>query len=213
MTRFLLAGGGTAGHVNPMLALAQSLRGLDHHVITLGTKEGLESRLVPERGFELLTIARLPFPRRLTLAALVFPIRFLVATTEVLGMIRRHRIDAVVGFGGYASAPAYVAAFLARKPLVIHEANALAGIANRLGAKLTKHVAVAFPNSNLGEAAITGMPIGQNRIGFGPGPANAFSDRRIARRKKYQRNSHCLTRSTFCSRHTGLAHCGGSRWP
>ena len=175
MTRFLLAGGGTAGHVNPMLALAQSLRGLDHHVITLGTKEGLESRLVPERGFELLTIARLPFPRRLTLAALVFPIRFLVATTEVLGMIRGHRIDAVVGFGGYASAPAYVAAFLARKPLVIHEANALAGIANRLGAKLTKNVAVAFPNSNLGEAAITGMPIRpeivQSAIGYDQGQA------------------------------------------
>lgn len=159
MTRFLLAGGGTAGHVNPMLALAQSLRALDHQVITLGTKEGLESRLVPQRGFELLTVARLPFPRKPSAYALAFPFRFAQAVLQVLKMIKVHNIEAVVGFGGYASAPAYVAAFLARKPLVIHEANALAGIANRIGAKLTKQIAVAFPNSDLSPAAITGMPL------------------------------------------------------
>ncbi len=159
MTRFLLAGGGTAGHVNPMLALAQSLRTLDHEVITLGTKEGLEARLVPQRGFELLTIARLPFPRKPSGYALLFPFRFAKAVREVMRMIKAHQIAAVVGFGGYASAPAYVAAFLARKPLIIHEANALAGIANRIGAKLTKHIAVAFANSDLSPAAITGMPL------------------------------------------------------
>ncbi|MEY3614763.1 MAG: undecaprenyldiphospho-muramoylpentapeptide beta-N-acetylglucosaminyltransferase [Actinomycetota bacterium] len=159
MTKFLLAGGGTAGHVNPMLALAQSLRSLDHQVITLGTKEGLEARLVPQRGFELLTIARLPFPRKPSGYALFFPLRFAKAVAEVMGMLRKHEIDAVVGFGGYASAPAYVAAFLSRKPLVIHEANALAGIANRIGAKLTKQIAVAFNNSDLSPAAITGMPL------------------------------------------------------
>lgn len=159
MTKFLLAGGGTAGHVNPMLALAQSLRALDHEVLTLGTKEGLESRLVPQRGFELLTIARLPFPRRPSLYALGFPFKFAGAVSQILRMIKVHKIEAVVGFGGYASAPAYVAAFLARKPLLIHEANALAGIANRIGAKLTKNIAVAFPNSDLSPAAITGMPL------------------------------------------------------
>jgi UDP-N-acetylglucosamine--N-acetylmuramyl-(pentapeptide) pyrophosphoryl-undecaprenol N-acetylglucosamine transferase len=74
-------------------------------------------------------------------------------------LIKVHKIEAVVGFGGYASAPAYLAAFLTRKPLIIHEANALAGIANRIGAKLTKHIAVAFPNSDLSPAAITGMPL------------------------------------------------------
>lgn len=159
MSRFLLAGGGTAGHVNPMLALAQSLRSLDHEVVTLGTKEGLESRLVPQRGFELLTIARLPFPRKPSGYALLFPFRFMRATAQVMGMIRNRRIDCVVGFGGYASAPAYLAAFLARKPLVIHEANALAGIANRIGAKLTKRIAVAFGNSDLKPATLTGMPL------------------------------------------------------
>ena len=159
MTNFLLAGGGTAGHVNPMLALAQALRAMDHEVVTLGTKEGLEARLVPQRGFELLTIARLPFPRQPSGYAVAFPFRFLGATFQVMKMIRERKIDCVVGFGGYASAPAYLAAYLSRKPLVIHEANALAGIANRIGAKLTKSIAVAFGNSDLKPAALTGMPI------------------------------------------------------
>ena len=158
MTNFLLTGGGTGGHVNPLLALAQQLRSEGHLVLALGTREGLEARLVPERGFELLTIARLPFPRRLNFKAIAFPFAFLKATLQVLGFIRKHKIDCVVGFGGYASAPAYVAAALARKPLVIHEANSLAGIANKIGARLTKYVAIAFPNSDL-NGAITGMPI------------------------------------------------------
>ncbi|MCF8528329.1 MAG: undecaprenyldiphospho-muramoylpentapeptide beta-N-acetylglucosaminyltransferase [Aquiluna sp.] len=164
MTRFLLAGGGTGGHVNPMLALATDLESKGNRVICLGTKEGLESRLVPERGFELITIAKLPFPRKFDLKALAYPIRLLVATAGVLKTIRRLKIDAVVGFGGYASAPAYIAAWLSRTPLVIHEANALAGIANRLGAKLTKNVAVAFPNSDLMPAILTGMPIRQEIV-------------------------------------------------
>lgn len=158
MTNFLLTGGGTGGHVNPLLALAEELRSDGHSVIALGTKEGLESRLVPERGFELLTIARLPFPRRVNFQAFAFPFRFFSATLQVLRYIKLNRIDCVVGFGGYASAPAYVAAAIARKPLVIHEANALGGIANRIGAKLTKYVAIAFSNSDL-DGAITGMPI------------------------------------------------------
>ena len=158
MTRYLLTGGGTAGHVNPLLALAQQLRAEGHEVLALGTKEGLESTLVPERGFELLTVARLPFPRKPSLSALAFPFRLLAETLKVMGFIRSRGIECVVGFGGYASAPAYLAAKLTGKPLVIHEANALAGIANRLGAKLTKYVAISLPNTNL-SGAVTGMPI------------------------------------------------------
>jgi len=161
MTRFLLAGGGTAGHVNPMLALAQNLREQGHYVIALGTKEGLEARLVPERGFELFYISRLPLPRRLSVKALAYPLRFLRAVFAVNKIVKTQKIDAVVGFGGYASAPAYVSAFLKRKPLIIHEANAIAGFANRLGARFTKNVAVAFENSNLRNAQLTGMPIRQ----------------------------------------------------
>lgn len=156
--KFLLAGGGTGGHVNPLLSLAEQLRAEGHEVFALGTKEGLEQRLVPERGFELKTVKKLPFPRRLSIAALGFPFRLIAESFKVLRLIEKLKIDAVVGFGGYASPPAYIAAWLKRKPFVVHEANAIAGYANRLGAKLGGRVAIAFPNSNL-SGDLTGMPI------------------------------------------------------
>lgn len=156
--RFLLAGGGTGGHVNPLIALATELRNQGHQVYALGTLEGLEQRLVPERGFELLTVKKLPLPRRLSLRSLSFPFSLARQTLRVVGFIRRYRIDGIVGFGGYASPPAYLAGFLTRKPLVVHEANAIAGYANRLGARLGAKVAIAFPNSNLA-GTLTGMPL------------------------------------------------------
>jgi UDP-N-acetylglucosamine--N-acetylmuramyl-(pentapeptide) pyrophosphoryl-undecaprenol N-acetylglucosamine transferase len=159
MSRFLLAGGGTGGHVNPLLALGELLRDQKHEVLALGTTEGLESRLVPNRGFELITIPRLPLPRKLSFASLHFPFRLLSASLQVVKIIRSRKIDCVVGFGGYASAPAYLAAWISRTTLVVHEANALAGFANKLGARLTNWVAVTFPNSNLQGARVTGMPI------------------------------------------------------
>lgn len=157
--KFLLAGGGTGGHVNPLLALAESLREAGHEAIALGTKEGLESRLVPQRSFELATIARLPLPRKFSLSALAFPIRLMIASVQVYRIIKERGISAVVGFGGYASAPAYIGAFLARRPIVIHEANARAGFANKLGAKLTKNIGICFPNTNLPNAKLMGMPL------------------------------------------------------
>ena len=91
MTNYLLAGGGTAGHVNPLLALADLIRAEepDAQIVVLGTREGLEARLVPERGFELAFIERLPFPRRPNLAALRFPARFRRAVSEVSALIRK----------------------------------------------------------------------------------------------------------------------------
>lgn len=162
--RFLLAGGGTGGHVNPLLALAEVLKAEGHEVIALGTKEGLEQKLVPERGFELLTIPRLPLPRKFSPGILTFPFRLLAAALSVRATIRQREIDGVVGFGGYASAPAYLGAWFARKPLVLHEANAIAGFANRLGARFTKHRAIAFINSNLKNATLVGMPIRKELI-------------------------------------------------
>ncbi|WP_207457831.1 UDP-N-acetylglucosamine--N-acetylmuramyl-(pentapeptide) pyrophosphoryl-undecaprenol N-acetylglucosamine transferase [Herbiconiux sp. SYSU D00978] len=161
MTTYLLAGGGTAGHVNPLLAVADRLRERDPDatVLVLGTREGLESRLVPLRGYELLTIARLPFPRRLNRAALRFPAGFSRAVGEIVRIIRERGIDVVVGFGGYAAAPAYVAARRAGIPLAIHEANAKPGIGNRLGAALTPHVGVAFHGTPLKRGRFVGMPL------------------------------------------------------
>lgn len=161
MTTYLLAGGGTAGHVNPLLAVADRLRERDPgaHILVLGTREGLEARLVPERGYELLTIARLPFPRRPNRAALRFPAGLRGAVDEVRAMIRERGVDVVVGFGGYASAPAYLAARAEGTPLAVHEANAKPGIANRLGARFTAFVGVAFHGTRIRGGEFVGMPL------------------------------------------------------
>ena len=161
MTNYLLAGGGTGGHVNPLLALAEHIRTNEpkSRVWALGTAEGLETRLVPARGFELLTIARLPFPRKPSLYALKFPLAFAKAVKQIQDKIRELDIDVVVGFGGYASAPAYVAARRMRIPYVIHEANALPGMANKLGAKNASAVGVAFEGTSLAGAQVVGMPL------------------------------------------------------
>ncbi|WP_336659211.1 UDP-N-acetylglucosamine--N-acetylmuramyl-(pentapeptide) pyrophosphoryl-undecaprenol N-acetylglucosamine transferase [Leucobacter sp. USHLN153] len=161
MTHYLLAGGGTAGHVNPLLALADLIRleEPDAEIVVLGTREGLEARLVPERGYELVHIERLPFPRRPNLAALRFPARFRRAVAQVRALIRERRIDVVVGFGGYAAAPAYQAAAREGVPSVIHEANAKPGMANRLGARSTPYVGVTFAGTPIAGARVTGMPL------------------------------------------------------
>ncbi|MBS0024538.1 UDP-N-acetylglucosamine--N-acetylmuramyl-(pentapeptide) pyrophosphoryl-undecaprenol N-acetylglucosamine transferase [Microbacterium paraoxydans] len=161
MTSYLLAGGGTAGHVNPLLAVADALRERDPEatVLVLGTAEGLESRLVPERGYELLIVDKVPFPRRPNAQAAAFPGRFRRAIAQVRHHIRRHGIDVVVGFGGYASAPAYVAARRERVPFVVHEANAKPGLANVLGARAAAGVGVAFEGTPLRRGEVVGMPL------------------------------------------------------
>lgn len=161
MTTYLLAGGGTAGHVNPLLATADYLtaRETDARVLVLGTAEGLESRLVPERGYELLVIPRLPFPRRPDRQAVTFLPRLNRTVRQTAQIIRSRQVDVVVGFGGYVSTPAYLAARRAGIPIVIHEANAKPGLANRLGARYTRHVGVAFHQTPLRNASFVGMPL------------------------------------------------------
>ena len=161
MTSYLLAGGGNAGHVNPLLAVADALRerDADATLLVLGTAEGLESRLVPERGYELLIVDKVPFPRRPNRQALAFPARFRRAVAQVREHIRRHGVDVVVGFGGYASAPAYVAARREGVPFVVHEANAKPGLANVLGARRASAVGVAFAGTPLRSGEVVGMPL------------------------------------------------------
>lgn len=161
MSTFLLAGGGTAGHVNPLLAVADKLREIDPstRVLVLGTREGLESRLVPARGYELLTIDKLPFPRRIDRAAVRFLPRLRRSIRQVTEFIEERSVDAVVGFGGYASAPAYLAARRAHRPFAIHEANAKPGLANRLGSRFTPYVGVAFAGTPIRHGRLVGMPL------------------------------------------------------
>lgn len=161
MTTYLLAGGGTAGHVNPLLAVADGLvaRDPDASVLVLGTKEGLEARLVPQRGYELLTVDKVPFPRRPNGAALAFPVRFPRAVRQVRDHLTGRGVDVLVGFGGYASAPAYVAARREGVPSVVHEANARPGLANVLGARSAAGVGVAFEGTPLRGSTVVGMPL------------------------------------------------------
>ena len=161
MTNYLLAGGGTAGHVNPLLSLADEIMSQSgqHKVWALGTAEGLESRLVPQRGYELLTVPRLPMPRKLNGYLLKFPLLFAESVKLVKKYLQENKIDVVVGFGGYASAPAYRAAKSLAIPYVIHEANALPGYANRIGANGAAAVGVTFSQTVLPNSTVVGMPL------------------------------------------------------
>jgi UDP-N-acetylglucosamine--N-acetylmuramyl-(pentapeptide) pyrophosphoryl-undecaprenol N-acetylglucosamine transferase len=161
MTSYLLAGGGTAGHVNPMLAIADEIRHRepDAAIVMIGTKEGLEARLVPQRGYDLHTIAKLPFPRRPNKRALMFISGWNRAVRDVQAVIVDRKVDVVIGVGGYAAAPAYMAARRAKVPLVIHEANAKPGMANKLAARWTPFVGIAFAGTPIAHGRFVGMPL------------------------------------------------------
>jgi undecaprenyldiphospho-muramoylpentapeptide beta-N-acetylglucosaminyltransferase len=157
----LLAGGGTAGHVNPLLAVADELRRRDPDagVTALGTATGLESRLVPARGYPLVEVPRVPLPRRPTADWFRLAGRLGAAVRVVEHTIAERGVEVVVGFGGYVSTPAYLAARRAGVPVVVHEQNARPGLANRLGARWAAAVAVTFPGTPLPGAQVTGLPL------------------------------------------------------
>lgn len=157
----VLAGGGTAGHIEPALAVGEAVRAVrpDARITALGTERGLEGRLVPERGFDLSLIPPVPVPRKLNRDLLTFPFRLTGALRETRRTLKRLHADVVVGFGGYVSGPAYLAARSARIPIVVHEANARTGMANRLGAKLGARVLAAVPGSGLPDAQVVGIPV------------------------------------------------------
>jgi len=157
--RFLLAGGGTAGHVNPLLSTAQELVARGHDVAVLGTPGGLEADLVPRAGFELYPVERVPFPRRPGAAMFRFPGKLLGAIGAAGRAIDAVQADAVVGFGGYVSTPAYLAARRKKVPVIVHEGNARPGLANRLGARHAAAVAATFASTPLKGAVVTGLPL------------------------------------------------------
>lgn len=159
----VLAGGGTAGHISPMLALADALRRDDPDIgiVCLGTAEGLEARLVPSRGYELRTLPKVPLPRKPTPALLRVPGRLLGAVRTAERVLAEVDADVVVGMGGYVSTPAYLAARRRKVPIVVHEQNARPGLANRLGARLTTHVATTFERTRLPHGVRIGMPLRQ----------------------------------------------------
>ncbi|MEI2732728.1 MAG: undecaprenyldiphospho-muramoylpentapeptide beta-N-acetylglucosaminyltransferase [Dermatophilaceae bacterium] len=161
LSSVLLAGGGTAGHVSPLLAVADALarRHPGLRLTVLGTVEGLESRLVPERGYDLRIVPRVPMPRRLGGALVRLPAALRSAVEAAGQAMDDTGAQVVVGFGGYVSTPAYLAARRRRLPIVLHEQNARPGLANRLGARLARSVATTFAGTPLPGAQQIGMPL------------------------------------------------------
>ncbi len=166
--KILLVGGGTAGHIDPALAIGDwlSKNSSQLDIDFLGTKSGMEQRLVPAAGFKLKTLNKIQFPRKLNLKALFFPFNFFIALVRALWIIRKYQV--VVGFGGYVSAPAYIAGKLLGKKLIIHEANAKPGWANKLGKALTELVYVGLPikDHDWKSYPVIGIPLKEEFINF-----------------------------------------------
>lgn len=163
----VLAGGGTAGHIEPAMAVADALVALDPtvRITALGTTRGLETRLVPERGYDLELITPVPFPRKPSGDLVRLPLRVRSAVRQTRAILDEVRADVVVGFGGYVALPAYLAARggASRRsaiPVVIHEANARAGWANRVGARSARRVLAATADPGLGRRVeVVGVPV------------------------------------------------------
>ena len=158
--RVLLAGGGTAGHIEPAMNLADALRRRDPsiEISALGTERGLEARLVPERGYPLHIIPAVPLPRTLSMDLVSLPYRLRSAIRACRKVIDETQPDVIVGFGGFVALPAYLAARKAHVPVVVHEANAKAGLANRIGARSAKARAENVAGS-LPAATRVGIPL------------------------------------------------------
>jgi UDP-N-acetylglucosamine--N-acetylmuramyl-(pentapeptide) pyrophosphoryl-undecaprenol N-acetylglucosamine transferase len=148
MKKVFFAGGGTAGHVEPALAVAREWKSRNpgDSIVFFGTTTGLENRLVPEAGFELCKINKVRISRSFSPSLLAVPIALIRSVYQCFTALAG--ADLLVGFGGYVSGPAYIAAALRRIPVVIHEANARPGVANKLGAFFTHYLATTYPVSS-----------------------------------------------------------------
>lgn len=177
----LIAGGGTGGHVFPSLAVAEALRRADDdlQVEFVGTARGLESTLVPAAGWRLHTIDAMPLARRLSASTLRLPLVLAKAVRQARALIAERNAVAAVVFGGYVSVPLALAARWAKIPLIVHEQNAVPGIANRLAARWAAAVALTHPGRSLGPAqpVVTGNPV---RPGLDPFAVTAARDEALA---------------------------------
>ncbi|NVK44239.1 MAG: undecaprenyldiphospho-muramoylpentapeptide beta-N-acetylglucosaminyltransferase [Oceanospirillaceae bacterium] len=159
--RVLVMAGGTGGHVFPALATADELRRQGVDIQWLGTRKGIEAEVVPAADIPLhcIEVAGLRGKGRLSL--LLAPLRLLRASWQALSVVRRLKPDLVLGMGGFASGPGGLAAWLTGRPLVIHEQNAIAGMTNRILARLAKRVLEAFNGAfgDRGGVTSTGNPV------------------------------------------------------
>lgn len=165
--RWVIAGGGTGGHVTPALALGEVIRESGDWLHFVGTRRGIEGRLVPQAGFVLTTLASKPFVGRGPLDLLRAGGALLLTSFQAWRLLRRERVDLVISVGGYASAPAAIAALLARVPMVLVNTDAVPGAANRLLARFARRIYAGFPATarTLGRGddderiLVTGVPL------------------------------------------------------
>ena len=157
----MIMAGGTGGHVFPALAVAEELRGRAQPVVWMGTRKGLEARVVPAAGIEIEWISVAGIRGRGVTAWLAAPFRILVAIFQALVVMYRRKPAVVLGMGGFVSGPGGVAAWLCRRPLIIHEQNAIAGTTNRLLSRIARKVFEGFPGSFPGGVAteLVGNPV------------------------------------------------------
>jgi UDP-N-acetylglucosamine--N-acetylmuramyl-(pentapeptide) pyrophosphoryl-undecaprenol N-acetylglucosamine transferase len=159
--RVVVAGGHSAGHIEPTMNFADALRRLEPsaRITALGTVRGLDTTLIPARGYPLELIPPVPLQRKLNRALLATPARLRDSVRAAGAVLDRVGAEVVVGFGGYVAAPAYLAARRRKVPIVVHEANARPGVANRLAARLTTHVFTASSGVRLPHATPIGIPL------------------------------------------------------
>lgn len=163
----LIMAGGTGGHIFPGLAVAQALRERGVPVAWLGAEGAMETRLVPQAGIELHTLAIGGVRGKSARTRLLAPLRLTAALLAALRLLRRLRPRAVIGFGGYAAGPGGLAAFLRRRPLLVHEQNSIAGVTNRVLARLAQRVLAGFPDV-LPRAEWLGNPVRQDIAALPP---------------------------------------------
>ena len=182
MTRFaVIAGGGTAGHVHPGIAVARALvdRGrATEEILYVGSERGIEHELVPPAGFDLVTLAGKGIPRSVSIGALRAAASLVRGVWQARGLLRREQPQVVLSLGGFAAVPCAVAARLRGTPVVIHEQNAVPGSANRLISRWARAAAVSFPGTPLPNAVVTGNPVRPEMLAV-----DRTADRAAARRK------------------------------
>lgn len=177
----LIMAGGTGGHVYPALAVAEQLRDWGVDVVWLGTRKGLEARVVPAAGFPLDEVKVSGLRGKAVLQRVLAPVMLMWAFLQSFVIMLRRRPGAVLGMGGYVSGAGGVSAWLLRRPLLIHEQNAVAGLTNRMLMRFATRVFEAFPNTfparrgalhtgNPVRAAITALPAPEHRLGAHQGP-------------------------------------------
>jgi UDP-N-acetylglucosamine--N-acetylmuramyl-(pentapeptide) pyrophosphoryl-undecaprenol N-acetylglucosamine transferase len=157
----LIMAGGTGGHIFPALAVAEYLRAQGWHIVWMGSRTGMEAGLIPQRGYAMAWVRFSGVRGRNVLQAALLPVQLLIAFWQSARAIFSHRPDVVLGMGGYVSFPGAMMAALFNRPLAIHEQNSVAGLANRVLAKLADRVLTTFPEA-FGEATaviITGNPV------------------------------------------------------